>query len=708
MNHRTLIVWMLGIATLAAGSALAEFGENQYRSYPAVVPVNEGISWPEGQALPIFAAPADELDAIAIDRLSADEQLTFSALQGRVNKQQPRIFLASRRSDEGWRTWPQTSTVGLDSIHVYERESRYELFAKYAADFGGVVLYDSTLSPHYRNLAGTVAGISGAIPVTDDVLERMRDQGMDPEIVVDLTKLDLITPIEIYEHLYDEYWDRCTRRLIVSARPADGGDLHHTRDVAAACGAAVVWLDSRIPAERDLMRKFYADMTAGDAIALGWYASERSGITAASEFGIGTLPADHYTNASVLSGGDHRIQIPAVPKKPKLQNKAYIAIFISDGDNIQYTQHAMRLRWDAGTEARSQMPLNWTIAPGLVDIGPGILNYYYSTATSNDCFVTGPSGMGYAMPANTLNEPGAAVGVYLKDPQRMKGYARMTETYLQRSGIRVITIWDNATAMQRAAYERECRNLYGATVQNFRDVPSVRGSVESDRVRFEKLVIPYAGTVEHLESSLQQNLSDWDGKEALFLAYQVDVWNELKPNRIVEIASRLREQYPGAPEFVRADHYFALYNEVHGLAWNLSMSAATTTTSQGNIDVGDAVSDGTPTSLWTARAADSAPSPWLQWDLGSDCRLQRFVIRHAGEHGLNRDKNTRGFTIRTSRDEQSWQTVGAVADNTASVSDLECSPVNARFVRLIIDDAGADNTARIADVEIYGHRTSQD
>ena len=83
-----------------------------------------------------------------------------------------------------------------------------------------------------------------------------------------------------------------------------------------------------------------------------------------------------------------------MPRKPKLDNKAYVAVFISDGDNIQYTQRAMRRIWDRAAPHRGKVPLNWTIAPGLVDIGPGILNYYYTTATEKDCFVTGPTGMG--------------------------------------------------------------------------------------------------------------------------------------------------------------------------------------------------------------------------------------------------------------------------------------------------------------------------
>lgn len=417
--------------------------------YPQVTNIAEGIAWPKGQALPIFATPATTLDCIEVQALTGDERITFSALQGQVNRKQPRIYLLDARSDEGRDTWANTATIGFSSRKLYTRETKFDLVKKYAGEVEGLVLYDPSLSPHYRNLAGTVAGLRRALPVTAEVHERLQQHGIVLRVLVDLTELKYSLPTQIYEHLHQHYWAPCEKRLIVSARPDDrGGDLHHTRDIAAACGAAVVWLDNRIPAERETMRKFLGDMKAGEAVALGWYSTERSGITTASEFGIGALPADFYLNGSVYAGTDHRVQIPKVPRMPELTNKIYVAIFISDGDNIQYAQRAMRRIWDRSASSRGKVSLNWTMAPGLVDIGPGLLNYYYTTATANDCFVCGPSGMGYLMPYNTLNEPGAPAGLYTADRLRMDGYTRLTETYLQRSGLRVLTIWDDATPIR--------------------------------------------------------------------------------------------------------------------------------------------------------------------------------------------------------------------------------------------------------------------
>jgi hypothetical protein len=669
-----------------------------YSPHPPVRNLVEGISWPKGQALPTFATPAPVLDCIEVQALTGDEQITFSALQGQVNRKQPRIYLLDTRAGEGRDTWADTPTVGLHSRKLFTSETKYDLVAKYASEVQGLVLYDPVASPHYRNLACTVAGLRRALPVTAEIRGRLQEHGIALPVLVDLTELKYSSPIEIYEHLYQTYWADCEKRLIVSARPTD---LHHTRDIAAACGAAVVWLDNRKPAEHDLMRKFFRDMKAGEAIALGWYTTERSGITTASEFGIGTMAADFYLNASVHSGTEHHIRAPKVPRMPELTNKVYVAIFISDGDNIQYVQHALRGIWDRSASSRGKVPLNWTIAPGLVDIGPGMLNYYYTTATSNDCFVCGPSGMGYLMPCNTLNEPGAPVGVYTEDPQRMDGYTRLTETYLERSGLRVVTIWDNATPRQRTSYADQCRSLYGATVQNFKDVPSVQGSVEGDRIRFDKLVIPYGTTYAHVRGSLASEIRSWDGDAPRFLAYQVSIWKEMKPDRILELQDDLSREFPDKVQFVRADHYFNLYNQATGRPFNLLLSPKTLLKGSSASAELELAADGTPATVWTA---SETGMQWLEFDFGDVYEIGRYAIRHAGANGLSRNLNTRHFMVQARVDGGAWTTLDEVKGNTNDVTDVDLEPMKASSVKIMITDPGADARARISEVEIFGKK----
>ena len=135
-------------------------------------------------------------------------------------------------------------------------------------------------------------------------------------------------------------------------------------------------------------------------------------------------------------------------------------MYISDGDNIQYCQHAMAKIY--GQSGRGKMPMNWTISPALADFSPQMLNYYYGKATQNDCFVSGPSGMGYAMPYDAHNARWNTATYSAFVP-----YAKLSQRYLEKAGLRVVTIWDEVNASQRKAYADECPYLYGLTIQDW-------------------------------------------------------------------------------------------------------------------------------------------------------------------------------------------------------------------------------------------------
>ena len=667
---------------------------NEYTSYQQVNNISSGISWPEGQALPVFASPAATLDTISVTALTNDEQITFSAFQGIVNKKQPRVYLLDNNPDEGSTTWAATFKFKRTS---YSSSTKYNLIKKYASEIKGVVLYDASKSPHYRNLAGTVAGVKGAIPVTPDVYSRLKANGINLTVVEDLTSLNYTTAIDIYNYMYDNYWKLCEKRLIVSADPSE--DLSHTRDIAAATGTAVVYLDCKTSSEKTVFEKYLKDMKAGEALVLGWFTTERSGIGTATSYGIGTVPANFYISGTVYGGTDHKIQIQEVPDKPELTNKVYIAVYISDGDNIQYNQRYMRKLWDQSKNDRGKVPINWTISPALVDIGPGLMNYYYTTATDKDCFVAGPSGLGYALLYNTTWETGATPGDKLTNGEYMAGYVKLTETYLQRSGLRVVTIWDNATDMQRKAYEAGSRYLYGATVQKFGNFGTVNSSIENNRIAFDKHVICYAGEYNELYSSMKNQISSWDRKSPLFLSYQISVWGNVKPAEINRLYDQLNSEFPGKVEFVRADHYFALYNEAIGIPFNICMSSKVKVTASDNQTKAACAIDGTPVSMWST---SKSGEKWLRFDLGKTYEISRYVIRHAEDGGEHKYLNTRNYRVQVSTNGTTWTTVDTYKENQAAVTDVNISPVRARYVRIYIDDPGVDGTARIADVEIYG------
>jgi len=549
-------------------------GEDQMSKSDSILQLSN-INWPPEQALPGFPVPAEKLYSMDTAFLTPDERITISALQGIANKTEPRLLL-TEDGDIPRDTWAKTF-----NLHTVTVKEQYDLIAKFKDEVRGIVVYDPSKSSHYRNIASSVANINGYLPVTNGIKKTLARYGVefDEADIIDITGWTLTSPIDIYGKFYDEYWRECTKRLLISANP--DRDFDHCRDIAAAVGAAVVYLDCKKSDERALYEKFMYDMAGNrdknntTAIVMGWFTSERSGITAGSAYGVSSIPADLYISGSVYGGvtynknpEDRTINIPAVPPKNGPENKVYVAVFMTDGDNIQYIQRFMRKLWDSPEEtaSRGKVAVNWTISPSLVDIGPGILNYYYSLATEKECFVAGPSGMGYLMPVNTNREDGVRLGEFLTDKTYMDAYTKLTERYLQKAGLRVVTIWDDANGDLRDSYERNCRYLYGATVQNF-GAGNVSSGITNGRLAFIKHETHYEGQYHTILADMTKKISAWDGEKPLFLTYQVKVW-ECGTPQIVKLFDELDKKFEGKVEFVRADHFFALYNEANGLPFN--------------------------------------------------------------------------------------------------------------------------------------------
>ena len=124
-----------------------------------------------------------------------------------------------------------------------------------------MILYDPEKSVHYLNLASTVAGLEDAIPVTSQLYELLKQQNIQLPVLADLRKLPYTKATEIYEYMYDQYWKKCTHRLLISLPPQRG----FVRDLAVASGAAIVWLDARDWKENTVLRKFMKTMQPGES-----------------------------------------------------------------------------------------------------------------------------------------------------------------------------------------------------------------------------------------------------------------------------------------------------------------------------------------------------------------------------------------------------------------------------------------------------------
>ena len=673
------------------------------------VPAPEGLAeknlnWPEDRVFPAFSAPEEPLVAFPGDLFPATEMLALACLQGFANAVKPRAVIL----DGDVREW--LDEYGYASVTA-DRDNAYDYIKALAADsVAGAVLYSTERSNEYMNLASSVGNTMNALPMTEAVYETWRARGGDLPVLADLRDLPYTKTADIYRYLYDNYWEQCTHRILVIQRT----DLPwHIRDLASAVGGAVVYLSCTDREETKLFKQFLNDMTPGKSILIGWYAGqERELMAVASQRGLSCVPADFFCDPTVFAQ-NIPVSTPAVPDIPAPEDKIYIAYFLSDGDNVQYDMHAMRSYWNANRAHQGQVAVNWTVSPALADLAPGILNYYYGGATEKECFVCGPSGMGYAIPVNTFGE---YLGNQFWSNAKFRAFAAMSNRYLQRAGLRVVTVWDNLSLSQRRIYAEEGTYLYGLTVQHFTDASLKRlYTGVTDNMLFMQMTPAYFASNAEGTTPLTQIENDikdavdflrYDGSAPVFVAAQTSVWAFHDIADVVRLEEDLSAYYEAiygrdVVEFVRADHFYNLYYETHGLPMDITLQPALTADATGN--GGDAIltTDGScaADSLWTA--AEPGPQS-VTYALGGTYAVREVSLYHAGTAGLDGSLNTRAFTVEVSGDGENWTLAAEVADNGGDWSNVSFQPVKGNYVRITVTEPGEDGVARIADIDIYG------
>jgi GxGYxYP putative glycoside hydrolase C-terminal domain/GxGYxY sequence motif in domain of unknown function N-terminal len=392
-----------------------------------------GVFWPEGQALPRFAAPTD-LDVLDLAQASAADTLLATTAQGVVNRGRPQIWLL-RDAEEGSHTWLDTLALPFTPVDGVEA-----LITRHRREIRGAVLADPAI-PATRNVATTLAGLEDAVVAEPAAAERL-----NLPVLADL-RGRFAHDEAAYRWSVDHLWPRTTHRMLIGL---DDGNPGFLRDYAVANRALVIWLDPGSRKDRALLKRLLAQMPANSPY-LGWWpgaTGENDGTELASRHGVYVVAADFSLNLTVFGGARHVSSAATqTAPTPPLQDRTYVTFTMTDGDNLQYCQHAMRRIWD--TPERGRAPLNWTISPLLQDAAPAILAYYQRTATPNDLLVVGPSGAGYAYPKVWPNRD-------------LPAFTRQTGQYARHLGLPVVNVLNRVAGRDRdlslrhvAAYVRD-------------------------------------------------------------------------------------------------------------------------------------------------------------------------------------------------------------------------------------------------------------
>ncbi|MES2828771.1 MAG: hypothetical protein V4687_11460 [Bacteroidota bacterium] len=506
-----------------------------------IIPAIGQVKWPAGQLLPSFPEPAQVQDLITLRQNSpytAAEMYLFASLKGIVNKTKPRIFSYEGDANaEGPHTW--LKSLGLKWS---EPADKWDLIIKYRSEVSGLIIYDPA-QIHTVNLATVLAKSKGALIASPLLLSKLTAAPYNLPVLIDLQG-KFASKLEVYQSLYDSYWPNIDHRLLMGLNP----NAHKAalREYAVALGAAVIWLDPKVTGESELLNKFLSSMSPG-ASFMGWWPQEALGIERASKYGIATIASDWCSNLSTHSGTSRSIAIKPIPPKPALQNKIYVAFVLSDGDNLQYTEHLMRKLWD--NPDRGKVPIGWTISPAMLDAMPGALNYYWQSSTINDNLISGPSGYGYTYP-NTWS-----------DENLLKQFVSKTEDYNKRAGLRVITIWNTIVGGINPTvgkiYADQAPSLLGITAQN----TGGGLSIYNNKLPGMALACNYCTNEQAMKDHIARASASWDSNSPRFLIIQAQPWKGVSPTSFKNVANSLNKDFV----IVRPDHLFQLIREANDI-----------------------------------------------------------------------------------------------------------------------------------------------
>lgn len=434
--------------------------------------------------IPGFAS-GSKIYTVDISILNEEETAAILSLQGLANRKEPQILVLPKEkggfSGGGYKV--QDTNMQRDGLtalsqktinkyssledvweeyyaqtydYTFEPTSFEEAFHIFSSSFNGYVKYSSMNAAAGITIATTACGISDAIPLTQNLLDKYPFFKSYP-IIKDLTSLNFKNRKEAHRWAIDNYLEQTSKDYAYSYWQPERN--FYTIDYAIAhklFSFALSFASEKNPQggnydkeEAGMMDEIFRHLNPG-SIILGWGESEEYIIQArCGEGGHALICTNVSPNLSFHSA------IPAnttnLKQKRQLdessvtvENKIYISFSINEGDTYKSIGNLMM----DGVwlhEKRGQIAFNWPTNPKILHMLPGLANYYYDSMTNNDYFTMPTSGIGYFDASNSTEE---ARSIYAEKGRKMAGYADLHYTDIWWNGFQGNDKWIQSMGMK--------------------------------------------------------------------------------------------------------------------------------------------------------------------------------------------------------------------------------------------------------------------
>ncbi|GKX29944.1 hypothetical protein SH1V18_24240 [Vallitalea longa] len=348
---------------------------------------NDVYAYSNGSYYEKTAYTATDLYVIDIQNMTYAERTMIATLQGIVaNKTSSQIYIIDSDphfTEDAYLRY-LNDLVSKKGITYQEVNSAWDLINTFSQYIDGYILYQTGTDS--VNVANSLAGILDAVAVEVSIETTAQNNSLS--LVQDVTG-------KTESWVVDNYWNQLNHSIVIEAKEDDEHSTH-LRDFAAM-NKALVFYDGNSSFRTSIMQKLEPD-----SVVFGWGdtsgGSEEAFISNSSYNGVMSIPSDWALNLSVLSGFSAGTYSQNTSQATNEENIHYVTFYVSDGDNLQWALNRGNEDDWWGSQSRGNFGIGWTMPPGMIDLAPSVLDWYYESATSNDNFIVGPSGNGFIYP----------------------------------------------------------------------------------------------------------------------------------------------------------------------------------------------------------------------------------------------------------------------------------------------------------------------
>lgn len=398
---------------------------------------------------------SDEITVVKLSELTLSQRHTLIALQGLVARVKPAIFIDHGTAANRY-ALEEMEKAGYAISHTdkdgnpWKFTSVIEKFSSYITD-GGYILFKTVEDHGQLNTATNLATINGWLPVTSETEETVISLGLEKRADISEDTIDL----KYLKNFYKEHKDSFRNDSLVHMYYY----AHGMRDFAIQQNIFVMYVDDDDNAGRVFRDKVMKNLIPA-SIIFGWCQREVKFTEMISRYGHSVIPSDHSYNLSILSCFDSEnaefdSEFPAQITLD--ENKHYVALVYSDGDNLQWIQNGFS-EYHTWQSYNSDAPVSWTFAPIASELSS--VDVKRTLSVGNDVsFITGPSGGGYAR-------------ITKMNSDELEAFSDYTASLMLASGLNVITLLDKVKGPafdkrleKRLSYFSRYDNIEGGIIQ---------------------------------------------------------------------------------------------------------------------------------------------------------------------------------------------------------------------------------------------------